>query len=478
MKQASARDVWRKVKKKNNWRIYIKALRFYNVKNINIGTIAFKPGINAICGANGVGKSTILNSINLGLDSKYTSDEDFFKESQIEIDLFVEGQEYTYQRDFRENVTNFPDIEISCLGLRGSAECMERFRKEKNIEEYLENTEEQILQAKQLEQISSILGKSYTRCSVYAVEETNEYGEMPFFVVEANGLMYDSRSMGLGEHAVIYNYFYIWNISRGVILIEEPENFIPPFSQTLFIRCLAEISIKNDLNIVISTHSEHILNELPDEYIHIIRNIGQGVIITTVDSRNDYSRPLGLERKIEGYILVEDYIARLFAQSLFKYLFAEEYHKYIFISVDGGESIIASTLKTYKDTKYKFNIIGMFDGDMNNESKKKEIGITEFKWKHMFLPFLVAPEDIFKEVVYSERSKEVCEKLAINQIEFEVAKADTLRYEKHDWLHEFYKECKINVERFIDVLTEILIADENNIATIEEFIEVVRNTLN
>lgn len=335
MRQASAKDIWSKLKKKNNWGIYIKNLRFYNVKNINNGIIAFKPGLNAICGANGVGKSTILNSINFVLDNGYLSNEDFFKESQIEIDLLIQGEEHTYRRDFRENVTNFANIDISCLGLRGSSECMDRFRKEKNIDEYLENTEEQVLQLKQLEQISSILGKNYTKCSVYAIEETNEYGEMPFFVVEANGLTYDSRSMGLGEHAVIYNYFYICNIRRGVILIEEPENFIPPFSQSLFIRWLAEISIKNDLNIVISTHSEHILNELPDECIHIIRNIGQGAIITTVDSKNDYSKPLGLERKIEGYILVEDYIARLFAQSLFKYLFTEQYHKYIFISVNG-----------------------------------------------------------------------------------------------------------------------------------------------
>lgn len=120
----------------------------------------------------------------------------------------------------------------------------------------------------------------------------------------------------------------------------------------------------------------------------------------------------------------------------------------------------------------------MFDGDMNNDIKKKEIGISEFNWNHMFLPFLVAPEDIFKEIVYSEKSKEICEKLGINEVEFEVVKADTLRYEKHDWIHEFYKECKINVEMFIDVLTEIILADEKNKDTIKEFRKVVQSTLN
>ena len=62
MRHVKALDHWRHVYN-NAYRRYIQSFNYSNIAGVGSGEIVFRGGINAICGGNGVGKSTLLDAI-------------------------------------------------------------------------------------------------------------------------------------------------------------------------------------------------------------------------------------------------------------------------------------------------------------------------------------------------------------------------------------------------------------------------------
>lgn len=474
MKEASVQDIWRDLQKKNNRPLYIKKFIFEDVKNIKSGEIEFSQGINAICGANGVGKSTLLQGIYLLLNSETgDSDSSMFTDSKLTVQIFNKGNVEEYKAD--NNTSTFvnpdDDLSIAYLSSSNSVDCIKRFRKEENLDDFFDNTEESYFSEEDLEAISYIVGKKYTECKAYQIEESIEYPSMPFFSVKTNNIEYDTRDMGVGEHSIIYTYFYIKSMEKSIILIEEPENFIPPFSQKCFTQILARKSVDNKLNIIFTTHSNHILNEIPNKYIHVVRiNPQNSRIINNLSIGDEYLKPLGLKSSISGYILLEDHVARLFCKSIFRHLLPNYLNKYKFISVPGGASELSGILKGYNSEHYEFKIVGLLDGDMNNDAKRKELGVDDFKWQYSYLPSDKSAEILCREIIASDKSEIFCEKLNISMNVLIKVLSDIEWKENHDWLLELSRELGIGIEQIIDVFTLLLIqSDETECSIYKKF---------
>ncbi|MBS5936808.1 ATP-dependent endonuclease [Clostridium sp.] len=479
MRQAAVADIWSDLNKKSKFPLCLKSLKFEDVENIKTGTLDFSYGVSAICGANGVGKSTILECINYLLSAgELQEKKDIFLSSKLKLNLVYKGEERECNSETIQDVEEWFDIEseIKYIKTGSSVNCMLRFKSEKNIEDYLDSTEEELFSKKDLENISQIIGKRYEGCKAYMIEETSLYESDPFFIVKSKGIEYDTRNMGVGEHSVIYLYYYLKNMKSSIILLEEPENFIPPYSQKNFIHTISRLCVDNKLNMILTTHSNYILEEIPEEHILLLRKnpINDKLIINKVYNQ-EYLKPLGLEYKTKGYLLVEDIVAKYFCMSIIKILNPQLYNRYRIISVKGGCTEIAKILKCYKSEEYQFEIMGIFDGDMNTNDKQSELEVTKFNWKYIYLPYDKDAEEIFKLILYSPKGIHICNLLYKNEDDFLKALSDTQMYEKHDWIHAFSNSINVTLEHLIDIIVKYLIEIDGK--TYNTFIDALVKSL-
>ena len=461
MRQAAVKDIWSEIYKEKHLSVNLLDLSFKDIESLNIGTLSLEYGINILCGANGAGKSTILECINYLLTGEAEIEKiNLFLNNDLKIRLKYRGQEKQVGSENFDQDGERPKVKYIRTG--SSVECMNRIKEEENFEEYLESIEEYIFTSDDLKNITEIVGKKYESCVGYMIEETLNYESVPFFKVKSNSIKYDSRNMGVGEHSAIYIYYYMKNMRDAIVLLEEPETFLPPYSQRKLIQIICKLSITNKLNLLVTTHSNYILDEIPNKYIKLLRRcpISDSVLIESIED-NEYLRPLGLGEKIKGYILVEDEVAKYFCTSILKHLEPKILKKYRVIAVVGGSSEVAKILKMYKSKEYDFDIIGIFDGDMNNEKKRKELDVNSFKWTFTYLPYEQDLEAILQNIMYSQELSEICKRLYKSHNEVLKLLADIQMYEKHDWLRELVKELRIDLEAFLDIVVKYLI-DCNN----------------
>lgn len=108
----------------------------------------------------------------------------------------------------------------------------------------------------------------------------------PFFQVKIDGIEYDTRSMGSGEHFLLYLFWCIKSADKDTLLIiEEPETYISIFSQIHFLR-----NIKN-------------------ENIRIVSRMGNNVSIIMPDNDITVEGILGISPNCLGTLFVEDRVA-------------------------------------------------------------------------------------------------------------------------------------------------------------------------
>ena len=152
-----------------------------------------------------------------------------------------------YLKDvFRSNIKSFP-----------------RYKKEKIRSNQELGTEE-------LGIISDILGKNYTSAKIVEHSLYKNFGFSVFF--ETNHRGYSEAFSGSGEMAVVQTVHKVFNAEKGsLILLDEPEVSLHPGAQKKLLLFLLEQIKEKQHQIVISTHSPTIVEDLPKEAITVLK---------------------------------------------------------------------------------------------------------------------------------------------------------------------------------------------------------------
>lgn len=114
--------------------------------------------------------------------------------------------------------------------------------------------------------ISRILGKDVSK---FQEVHTHNNGEVTLYTGENDsGCTYSEFHFGAGESSVIRMVNAIEKIGKnGLILIEELENGLHPVAAFRVVEYLISIAAEKSLQIVFTTHSEHVISVLPDDAI-------------------------------------------------------------------------------------------------------------------------------------------------------------------------------------------------------------------
>jgi len=112
-----------------------------------------------------------------------------------------------------------------------------------------------------LARLNQIVGKPYTSAGISV---TDAGVDKPIPVLEASGARYSGFHQGAGEIAAA-ELLAVDYPKYGLVLVDEVETSLHPRAQRRLMRDLARVAREQELQIVLSTHSPYILDELPSE---------------------------------------------------------------------------------------------------------------------------------------------------------------------------------------------------------------------
>jgi ABC-type branched-subunit amino acid transport system ATPase component len=184
---------------------------------------------------------------------------------------------------------------------------------------------------------------------------------------------YSEAFAGSGEVAVTSCVVQVLNATKGtLLLLDEPEVSLHPGAQERLLAFLALMTKRNQLQVVLSTHSPHLIAALPDDAIKTFYQMPDGAF-GVIPSTHPYAafRRLGDVRGGEIQVIVEDRLAKAVVQQAIL-LMPDEAARGLFKVefVQGGASSILNT-RIPVLMERQGNVLVLLDGD---QRRVTEIG--------------------------------------------------------------------------------------------------------
>ena len=386
------------------------------IRGISSMEMAFEYPITAIVGENGSGKSTLLALITCAFHNTSS----FIPQNRIRLNVKKPRHYYTYGDffTFSPNEEGINEIEISSTYLSSNGTRTDVRKKKpsgkwndfnsrpvrtvtymginrilppsesnphRHYSKYFQKdslTDEQINQIKT--SMSRILGKNYNDIELLS------YNTYRLFEVHRNSIVYTGFNMGAGENAVLYLLLEVLSAGAGSLLvIDEIELGLHVQAQKKLVEELKYICKKYKCQIICSTHSKHILDQLPPEGRIFIKNADTATeIIPQISSQYAFGKLSGDSSK-ELDIFVEDDVGRAFLLSCLPQNFRERVN---IIPVGSDQSVLKHMAVHYREERH--NYIAFLDGD-----KRTQIASSKNKVKSHLETRLNETEDEFNEYI-------------------------------------------------------------------------------
>jgi hypothetical protein len=253
-----------------------------------------------------------------------------------------------------------------------------------------ETDKEYIFKAVDLRAFQNILGRTYDHATLRSplIEDGNDDGlRLPAIRTTVGPKIFDNASMSHAELWVHYvNWFLNEDMERGwLALLDEPETFIAARGRRPFIDYVAYQALRNDLQLIIGTHSGEMLSRFPLGNIRMCIPGDDGIRIITPKSMFQIREAIGLDTPVSCVTLVEDQLAREVLTAVFAKYDTALTREVDIVAVDGASNVRTS-LRSLKPAE-RLVFIGVLDGD---ERTKTKGNYTE---PIFFLPGEKAPEE-------------------------------------------------------------------------------------
>jgi len=465
MRLARALDHWRRLHNNPPKSTKLNRIKFSEVEGIGSGVIDFSGPIVGICGTNGVGKSTLLTLLYRVLSNVKDGDDLFlpkqlagYKIDEIDVDIAE-----TRLQDINELSTYLADKEdcvywIDCA--TQSAAIHYLVDRDTNFDDFLSTSSPRKYDKEELEEISYLIGKNYTHCNVFEIEEFAHHRAFPYFQVKSDGQSYASEKMGKGEQAALLAYWHLKHaLSDSILLIEEPETHLPVRTQLALMNILAKEIIAKNLFVILSTHSAEILSELSKSDLRMLSRVHGAVKISKDIEPRLLNDMFGVQQSIKTIFVVEDNAAAIFLRTLLNAI-DPDLSASSEISIAGSDGELLNALDAFPRKGLRtIRLIGVLDGDQR-ESHKDDPN-DKYGWPVCFLPKDVSPEELlikcdFRTLVFLSNN------LNVSEDTLHAALGHLTGEDHHDWLSRFAKVIDRTYEQVCTALTKYWLCSKIN----------------
>lgn len=171
-------------------------------------------------------------------------------------------------------------------------------------------TENRLLSKNELDMVSYVLGREYEEARWIRHRLFKGDGGLSVVFKTKHG-RYSEAFAGSGEVAVTSCVVQVFKAVKGtLVLLDEPEVSLHPGAQERLLAFLSKMARTQQLQVVFSTHSPHLVTALPDDAIKAFHQLDDGRF-TVLPSSHPYAafRRLGAVTGGQVRVLVEDPLA-------------------------------------------------------------------------------------------------------------------------------------------------------------------------
>ncbi|MXX26876.1 MAG: AAA family ATPase [Caldilineaceae bacterium SB0668_bin_21] len=276
--------------------------------------------------------------------------------------------------------------------------------------------EETHLTPLQIEFAHQILPFRYTK-----VTNFSRGGRNLFFAAQESGATYSECHMAAGELAILRLSQEITQLDGALVLIDEVEACLHPWVQQLLMLHLQQLALRNDLQIIVTSHSPVILDSVPSNgKIFLDRDDVSGEVVVRPAYRDIIQNALygRLNEKLK--LLCEDEIAEGVLEGVFDYLLPQERVQWEAVNI--GRDTGASEFPQHAQALRKFgqiqDTVFILDGDQRDsqiENRIQEAAGPAVDIPILYLPGNEAPESWVWNCLKDMHSECVSEQLGIDQ---------------------------------------------------------------
>jgi predicted ATPase len=445
MKTARAKDHWRRVYN-NIYNSSFDTLEFVHLLGIGDGIIKFDGGISAICGSNGVGKSTLLDAIQCAMKvdkiEGSLASKRRLRGSTLRAGLTHRGHPLSITTVTDDEATAKADqsheIELAFIDSSwASSDLVRVFNDTADLEEIIRANDFAELSLQEIDMLSFMNAKTYDRVRVAEIDGDLGEGVYPYFEVSTGGQSYGSESMGLGELSL---HLIFWSVRRlkrnSILLLEEPEAHLSPKSQSALMDVLAKYSEEKKLWIILTTHSAGIVSKIPSEHVRLLYRSGNTVTVISDPSRSQLNSIVGMKKQYSGLLIVEDRAARVFAKTWLSKIAPEILQEFDVVDANSN-SVVMNILKIFPSIKW-LKLIGLLDGDQRDQA-------VEASWPCTFLPGNLCPEQDLRAAAEADVAK-MASRLSRTPADLAFIFSQLEGKDHHDWFEELHKNLDISYD--------------------------------
>ena len=436
--------LWRDLQgKKPHLPHFLSEIRLDGIRGFNNLRVVFDYPVSVIAGGNTTGKSTVLFAAACAYKVPEAGVRDY-----VPSTLFPD---YRPKLGGREDVRQVVTIEFNYLTLDGPLSM--RWRRGKgwnrsflgrknasqperqlylrtlsnlsnpsevrsvlNMSRLKSQPEETPLTAAQIEFAHQMLPFRYSE-----VVDLSDGKKNLLFASQEGGAAYSELHMAAGERAILRLSQEITQLNGALILIDEVEAGLHPWVQQLLMLHLQQLALRNDLQIIVTSHSPVVLDSVPlNGRIFLDRDDASGEVVVRPAYRDLIQNALYGRSNEALKLLCEDEIAESILEGVLDYLLPQERIKWE--SVHIGRDTGADEFPMHARSLSKFgqlqDTVFILDGDQRGgeiEGKIQGAAGPAVNISILFLPGRESPESWMWDRLKDIRSDVVIERLGIER---------------------------------------------------------------
>lgn len=241
------------------------------------------------------------------------------------------------------------------------------------------------------------------------------------FAAQEGGVAYSELHMAAGERAILRLSQEITQLNGALVLIDEVEAGLHPWVQQLLMLHLQQLALRNDLQIIVTSHSPVVLDSVPlNGKIFLDRDDLSGEVVVRPAYRDLIQNALYGRSNEVLKLLCEDEIAEGILEGIFDYLLPQERIRWE--SVHIGRDTGASEFPQHAQALRKFgqiqDTVFILDGDQRGseiENRIQEAAGRSVNVSILFLPGRESPESWIWNMLKNIRPNVVSQHLGIER---------------------------------------------------------------
>ena len=480
-------EIFRQFQQGNGeWHQFIKSIKITNIHGWTGQEMRFDYPVVAVVGENGIGKSTFLKAAVCAYSNKngkdfYPSkmfmstqwDEDALNGAVIEYTVRLgntqknlkwrKTQDWGFSPRKNKPLRNVYLLDISRTLPLDATAGYAKIAMTANSE--AGNGQE--LNEENLRELSYVLGQNYTNARFIGtnVDVKREVGLLTKDCGEISQF-----HQGAGEDSILDLFKLLQDIPpQSLLVIDEVENSLHPRAQRRFVQYLLKLARKKKIQVILSTHSPFVLEELPpiarimlvklSDRKEIIYGVSSQYALTAIDE-NEHP---------EIYAHLEDEEAEIFFWEILKkdVQHYDDYLKKISTRVVGSCSVVGTLNDLALQSKLPYKSVSIVDGDMR-ESYRDCIS----------LPGNRAPERMVFEDLKESNWNKLDERFGIGAGSlFQYLEDAVLIPDHHEWTTYVGDKVKKSKDSVWSIMVEEWCKQCLEATVAEQFIDSIRSKL-